>query len=553
MSKISQIIRNTRVVDGNGRPSYVADVAVAGDRIAGIGNFESVDAPKIDAKGHVLSPGFVEIHTHYDPQLCWDRMATPALEHGCTTVVTGNCSLSLAPLRTGDDARITSIFGKIEDIPKAFFDTAVPYSWQSFGEFMDFIRPDLGVNVGFLVGHTPLRHFVMGEDAQKRVATDAEIQQMCELLAEAIQQGALGLSISYADTDVNNVPVASCWADVRERVALARTVTANGRHFVQGIRAFADYDLQYQHLEELGHIALESGALVAGLTLLDSPVMPGRWRDDLKHLEDLQKRGARVMLQTTPRTMEFNFQLSKAFFTFYVLPAWSVIMLTPMPERIKLFRDMSRRAQLEVEIQGRKLQMSGMYLTSTECQANKKYEGWRVQDIAAEIGKPFADTLIELALEDDLETTFSLRGVIHADVENVSTILSHPLVQVGASDSGAHVEQFSGAGDPAFMIENYVRKHGKMSLERAIQRMTSELANDAGIRDRGTIEAGRFADLVLFDADTITRGPESMIYDMPGGGGRYIRKPSGIDMVMVNGEIVVQNGDYTGKRPGRVV
>ena len=240
MGDVSLLIQNARIVDGTGANGWLGDVAIAGDRIVGMAPRIEADAPTIDAGGQVLCPGFIDIHTHYDPQICWDRLATPVIEHGTTTVVVGNCSLSLAPVRKGAERHLTNMFSKKEDIETDIFQAAVPYSWQTFGEYLEYVTPGLGLNVGALVGHTPLRHYVMGDDAQKRVATDAEIDRMCGVLTESLQAGGFGLSLSYSDFDENNVPIASCCADFRERLALARTVVANGRRLNQSVGAILD-------------------------------------------------------------------------------------------------------------------------------------------------------------------------------------------------------------------------------------------------------------------------------------------------------------------------
>jgi N-acyl-D-aspartate/D-glutamate deacylase len=554
MTDLSLVVRNARIIDGTGRPGFIGDVGVAGDRIVTVGRVARRDVPEIDGTGLTLAPGFIEIHTHYDPHLCWDRLATPSLEHGFTTVVVGNCSLGVAPIRGPEDAaRINRLFEKIEDLEPAFFDAAVPYTWRSFPEFLDYIRPGLGINVGALVPHTPLRTFVMGDDANKRVATDEEIDKMCELLGEAIDAGALGISLSYADTDENNVPVPSCWADLRERIALARTVTGKGRRFVQAIRDFSDMEKQHRQMEELGEISLASGALCAVLTVMDSPNVPGLWKKDIALLERLKDKGARVLGQSTPRSFDINFVLAKMFVGVFPLVKWMDIMAMPMPERLKAFADISRRPGLVEEAKRQQKMFEGIWVVNAASDVNKPLENRKVVDIAAERGTDLVDTLLDISVAEGLQTEFAVRGVINGDVDNVSTILDNPMIQIGGSDSGAHVSQFAGTGDSCYLIEHFVRDHKKMSIERAVQRMTSDAASDTGILDRGVIEIGRFADLVLFDAETITRGEEEMVYDLPGGGGRYVRHSKGVHAVVVNGKVVLRDGAYTGERPGRIV
>ena len=217
---------------------------------------------EIDAKGHVLAPGFIDIHTHYDPQICWDRLATPSIEHGVTTVVLGNCSLSLAPVKKEGRRKLVKMFEKIEDIKEPTFDAAVSFAWESFGEYLDFIRPGLGLNVGALVGHSALRFYVMGGESQERIATDDEIARMCALLEQAMAAGAMGLSISYVDIDEDSRPVPSRLADMREKIALCKAMAKSGRGVLQTVPYFIDIEQQLANIEELGELSLASGVVV---------------------------------------------------------------------------------------------------------------------------------------------------------------------------------------------------------------------------------------------------------------------------------------------------
>ena len=225
MTENSLIIRNANIVDGTGETPFEGDVLVKDGIIADIGKLNGEIGQEIDAKGLILSPGFIDIHTHFDPQLCWDGYATPSIEHGVTTVVTGNCSLSLAPIKNGGSDKIISMFQVIEDIKKPTFDAAVPFSWETFGEYLDHIKPNLGINVGALIGHSAVRLYVMGEDSQKREATDDEIREMCTIVEEAMEKGALGVSSSYVDIDENMNPVPSRFSCKKEKIELARAAT----------------------------------------------------------------------------------------------------------------------------------------------------------------------------------------------------------------------------------------------------------------------------------------------------------------------------------------
>ena len=229
MSENSLVIRNATIVDGTGADPFKGDVAIENGIIKEIGNVKNNYINEVDAKGNILAPGFIDIHTHFDPQLCWDGYATPSIEHGVTTVVTGNCSLSLAPIKNGGQDKIISMFQVIEDIKKPTFDAAVPFSWETFGEYLDHIKPTLGINVGALIGHSAVRLYVMGEDSQKRKATDEEIKEMCDIVEKSMEDGALGVSSSYVDVDENFDPVPSRFSCKKEKIELARAATKTGR------------------------------------------------------------------------------------------------------------------------------------------------------------------------------------------------------------------------------------------------------------------------------------------------------------------------------------
>jgi N-acyl-D-amino-acid deacylase len=554
----SLVIRNGRIVDGTGRPSFVGDIGVKGDTIAMVGRISDVgDADVIDATGKVIAPGFIEIHTHYDPQLCWDRRATPAGEHGVTTVVMGNCGLSLAPVQPGFGSRITKMFNKIEDINTSFFDSAVPYSWTSYPEYLDFIRSGLGVNVAPVVGHSMLRHFVMGDAAQERTATEAEIAQMCALLREAIKAGAFGLSVSYEHlTDEHDRPMASSFADSSERIALARAMVESGRLYFQATLESSDMATKLREYDELGEIALQSGACCSALAVMDLPHQGAAfYQDELDKLTELQAKGARIYGQTMTRPLDFSFRLSKAISLFYLAPVWSDVMVKPVEERKQTLADTANWPALHEALQ---TYASGRIVGKFRIRqvvdpANQRYVGQSLHEIAASEGWTTTEAMLRIAMADDFETLFDCSGLVHGNVEVVAMLLDHPLIQMGGSDAGAHVAQFAGEGDATFMLRHFVRDHGKFTLERAIQRMTSDLARDFGIARRGSILPGNFADLVIFDPDTVDRGPEILVKDLPGGGERYIRHATGIDKVFVNGKLFVDGGEYTEARAGCLV
>ena len=518
------------------------------------GQVEGDALETIDAKDLVVSPGFIDIHTHFDPQLCWDGHATPSIEHGITTVVTGNCSLSLAPIKGKEDAdKIVSMFGVIEDIKKTTFDEAVPFSWQSFPEYLDHIRPKLGINVGALIGHSAIRLFVMGTASQEREATQEEISKMCDIVREAMRAGALGISSSYVDIDENGDPVPSRFAGFDEKVALAQAMGESGRGIWQVVPYFPDMKQQLDNIRELGDISLAANVPCSLQPVLSSPTSPNA-EELIEALEKEQARGARVFGQTMPRCFDLNMRLSETSMLLYALPRWKKIMDLPREQRLEQFK--SQKSELVNEMKDAK-GMSGsipfLKVGSVKSDQNQRYQGQYLGAIAQEENKELGEVILDLSIRDNLDTEFQLQNVINADKQAVAKIVSHPLCHFGASDAGAHITQFCGTGDTSHLLQHYVRETNRFSLEEAIHKMTGELAVDWGLADRGTLEEGKAADIVIFNSETVSVGKEEFVDDFPGEARRYVRKSEGYDVVIVNGAIAYQDGRYTETLNGRVV
>ena len=554
MGQASLVIRNGRIVDGTGSAGYAGDLAITDGKIVAVGAYTGTGLTEIDAGGMVVAPGFIDIHTHYDPQICWDKLATPSLEHGVTTVVMGNCSLSLAPVRPNQKTKLIRMFEKIEDIKEATFDAAVAFDWETFGDYLEKIRPGLGINVGALVGHSAIRYYVMGTDSQERIATDDEIAQMCAIMEGAMAAGALGLSTSYVDIDEDGRPVPSRLADMREKIALCHAMAKSGRGVLQTVPYFIDIEQQLANIEELGDISLATGVVCSIAPITYNPTAPENWSRSLAKLEDQQKRGAKVFGQSMPRSFDINIILSETSFLLYPVRKWDMLMKLPLAGRIVAFADPVARPVL-VESAERRIMplLKNMAVGRVYASENQQYLGRKLPKIALATGKSVADIMLDIAVADGLRTEFQIRGAIHADPEIVSIILDHPLIHIGGSDAGAHVTQFCGAGDTCDMLERYVRGYGKMSVERAVHRMTGEPAKAWGVRGRGTLETGQAADVVIFDPATIARGEEIFVNDFPGGASRYVRHATGIDKVIVNGAVVLDRGQYTEARTGEIV
>jgi N-acyl-D-amino-acid deacylase len=549
------IIRNATIVDGTDQPSYKGDLAVRNGVITEVGRVSGTGREEIDAAGAILAPGFIDIHTHFDPQLCWDGLATPSLEHGITTVVIGNCSLSLAPIKPDGRAKMINMFAVIEDIKKPTFDAAVPFSWETFPEYLDFIRPTLGINVGALIGHSALRYYVMGAESQQRAATDAEIQTMCTIVEQAMDAGALGMSSSYVDIDENMQPVPSRYADLREKIALCKAMAKSGRGMWQVVPYFPDLQQELDNIRELGDISLAAGIPCSLQPVLSSPTSPEAG-EIIAALEAQQKRGARVYGQVMPRCFDLNMRLSETSMLLYALPAWKKIMDMPVQQRAARFGDPETRTRLVAEMknaQGMSGALPFLSVGNVKSAENERYRGRYLAEIAQTEGKELGEVILDLSLADGLDTEFQLKNVINANKAAVARLIEHPLCHFGASDAGAHITQFCGTGDTTHMLEHYVRDTGHLSLERALHRMTGEVAADWGIHDRGTLRPGKAADLVLFDLDKLACGPEELVDDFPGEARRYVRRAKGYRAVIVNGAVVLRDGVYTDARNGRVV
>ena len=544
-------IRNGLVVDGTGAAPERRDVFVRDGKIA-----SGVDVPErtIDASGRVVSPGFIDIHTHFDPQLCWDGLATPSLEHGVTTVVIGNCSLSLAPVKPEGTAKLISMFQVIEDIKKPTFDAAVPWCWETFPEYLDFIRGKLGVNVGALIGHSAVRAYVMGAASQERAATTQEIDAMCAIVEDAMAAGALGMSSSYLDMDEKMRPVPSRYAEIDEKLALAKAMSASGRGVWQVVPYIVDPAQLLDNIRELGDISLAAGIPCSLQPVLGSG---GRALDDqIQALTEQHERGARVYGQTMPRTFDMNMRLSETSMLLFGYPTWKSIMDLPASERAAEFGDPAKRQALVEEMVPRENSIFGighMRVGDVKSGENEQYQGRTITEIAETEGKQIGEVVLDLSLRDDLDTEFKLEGVVNADQEAVARLIDSPLCHFGASDAGAHITQFCGTGDTTYLLSHFVRESGTMTLERGVHRMTGEVARDWGISDRGTLEEGQAADIVIFDADRVAITKEEFVDDFPGEARRYVRRAEGFDRVLVNGEEVYGTEGYTSARPGKIV
>jgi N-acyl-D-aspartate/D-glutamate deacylase len=395
----------------------------------------------------------------------------------------------------------------------------------------------------------------MGAASQQRAATDAEIAAMCAIVETAMAAGALGISSSYVDIDENMQPVPSRYADLREKIALCKAMAKSGRGMWQVVPYFPDLKQELDNIRELGEISLAAGIPCSLQPVLSSPTSPNA-NEIIEALEAEHRRGARVFGQVMPRCFDLNMRLSETSMLLYALPGWKKIMDMPLKDRAGNFSNPATRTSLVAEMknaQGMSGALPFLSVGKVKSPANERYRGRYLAEIAQTEGKELGEVILDLSLADNLDTEFQLKNVINADKAAVARLIEHPLCHFGASDAGAHITQFCGTGDTTHMLEHYVRDTGHLTLERALHRMTGEVAADWGIRDRGTLQPGMAADLVLFDLDRLACGPEELVDDFPGEARRYVRRAKGYRAVVVNGAIVLRDGVYTDARNGCVV
>jgi len=554
------VIRNGTLVDGSGLPRYRGDVGVADGRITSVGRrLGDVDAARvIDASGRIVAPGFIDPHTHYDAQLCFDPYAYPAIEHGVTSVVTGNCSLSLAPVRPAHRERFSKMFRLIEEMPEAAFDQGVDWRWgESFGGMLDAVAKDLALNVGALVGHSVLRMYVMGDDP-RRAATPDEVAAMCDVLREALDAGALGLSTSYVDVEDDLRPVPCRFAEHSELEALCGVLAERGR-MLQIVHEFFDPGLTVSRIELLAGLSTRFGIPTTLSPLFHTAAAPGAVEQVMAAVERAWAGGARVWPQVQTRPIDISWTMGQRSIMFLAIPGWWNVLAMGDPDRkLEALADPAVKAQLvagmdqAVAARGRGMDPANYLIRQVALERNRDLVGRTLGDVAAERGTRAAELLIDLSVEEELGTWFMRDGLGHSDPDAVGALLAHPLVHVGASDGGAHVGSFATYGDTGFLLSRYVRETGALTLEGAIKKITADPAAIWDIPDRGQLRAGLAADVVVFDAETIGRGPEIASDDFPGGSTRWIRRSEGVDAVVVNGAVTwtADDGYVEGARAG---
>jgi N-acyl-D-aspartate/D-glutamate deacylase len=555
-------IRNGLLIDGSGLPAFRGDLGIADGRIVSVGPALASAARTIDASGLAVAPGFVDPHTHFDAQLCWDPQARPSLEHGVTTVVPGNCSLSLAPLRKEQRGRLSRMFRQIEEMPEAAFDDGIDWRWgESFEGMLEALARDLAINVAPLVGHSSIRLFVMGEDAAQRSASADEVRAMQDVLRGCLEAGAVGLSTSFIDIDENLRPVPSRFAHKSELAALCAVLGERGR-ILQAVHEFFDTELTLSRVDQLAELSLQHGIPTTFSPLFQNRVQPEMGERVLARVEEQWRRGARVWPQVQTRPIDISFTLAQRSLLFITMPSWYLTVSLPtLAAKLAAFGDPETKKRLIAEATlpaeiavalGRDWESTLVRKVAHE--RNRGLEGRRLGEIAAEQGKTPLEAMIDLSVDEGLETWFLRSRIGHSDDARVGAMLAHPFVHVGAGDGGAHVASFATYGDTGYLFSRFVRQTQALRIEEAVKKISFDPCSIWGLSGRGLLRAGYAADVVVFDAATIDRGPELEARDLPGDGIRWVRHAQGVHTVLVNGAVAWSAaGGYTDSRSGAIV
>ena len=560
------IIRNGTVVDGTGAPGRLADVAIAHDRIVEIadasdGGISTTARREIDATDRVVTPGFVDIHTHVDAQLAWDPVGTSSCWHGVTSVVTGSCGVTFAPCRPEDRSTLVSMMETVEDIPADAILDGLDWDWETYGEYYAAIdRLPKGLNTGGLVGHMALRTHAMGERGfDEAPATGEDIAAMARLLDEAMAAGALGVSTSR--TSMRRVPdgrpVPGTYATADELLAFAAVLRDNGAGTVEGAMRLGErdndaYDVSRAEVALMGEISRLSGRPVSfGLTQTNR--LPDLYERVLEFVKAENAVGANVRPQTTARGVGILFGLETRT-PFDRAPSWKELRGAVNGRRLQMVRDATFRQTLinEADVHGTALNLDDIFVLPAN---GARYDGdpsMSLGAIASERGVSPAAAFIELILETDGALVASM-PLLNQDLAAVEAMLDDPLVALGLSGAGAHIGQIMDASQPTFLLSYWIRERERWGLEEGVRRLTSDTADLFGITDRGRLVAGAFADVNVIDVDALHLPIPEYVTDLPNGAGRYIQRSSGYDYTLVNGEVFMDHGEHTGVLNGRLL
>ena len=548
------IVRGGTLIDGTGAPRVDGDLAIRDGRVAALGDVKGSADRTLEADGMAVTPGFVDIHTHYDAQIFWDRMMTISPWHGVTSVVMGNCGFGIAPTREEHRELIMRTLENVEGMSLEALQAGVGADWpfESFPEYLDAIEArGTAINVGALVGHTPVRMYVMGEESTEREATPEEVEKMRVIVSQAMRAGAVGFATSQSPTHVGwaGRPVPSRAANFAEIKTLAGSLRETGRGVLQATigRGF--------FINELAELQRQIGRNVSWTALLGGALGPDGHRGVLETHQKFQQEGVNVFPQVTCRPLMFEFQW-KAPFPFESMSIFKSVSQADFEGKKRIYADSDFRQAFKER--GNKGGIAGRWENTViaSCPEDPSLEERCVTDVAAERGVHPVDLVLDLALDSELEARFRI-AIMNTDEDVVAELLVHPSVVLGLSDAGAHASQLCDACFSTHLLSRWVREKELLTLEQAVRLLTSRSAEVFDLPDRGRLQVGLPADVAIFDPATVGCSPLRRVYDFPGGADRLIADAEGMRAVIVNGVVIREDGrdsvDAEGPLPGQLL
>lgn len=557
------LIKNGTIIDGSGAPRFQADVGITDGSIAAIGKLTGAAAEVIDAKGKIVAPGIIDGHTHMDAQISWDPLGTCSVWHGITTVVMGNCGFTLAPCAAKDKQFVVRNLERAEDISGAAMDAGINWTWETYPQYLEALENlPKGINYSGYVGHSALRTYVMGERAFTDEATPEDLAKMKRELADSIRAGAMGFSTSRTRNHQtpDDGPVASRlanWDEVRALVAVMGELGA-GVFEIAGEDVPRDPAAQREYHERLRDLAVESGRPVTW-GMFSSRKAPEIWPPYFDLLDETAAAGGKMFAQVHSRafTVMMSFETRLPFDKY---PVWKELREKPLAEQAVALRDPALRAQLVAAASGerpdqkravgaelRPPNYQWVYVMDTVAGPHRT-----VAELAEERGVDPVEVIIDVALQHDMKVFFR-QTLVNENQDDVLAMMKHPRSVVTFSDSGAHVSQIMDSSLQTHVLSHWVRDEGALSLEEAVNMLTKQPADAWGFEDRGLLKEGLAADIIVFDAERIAPLMPVVKYDLPAGARRLVQKAEGIAITIVNGEVLMRDGEHTGVYPGKLL